>query len=1075
MIKRNSTDLPKMNILSYFNEDVNVNTICSRLNEGLKDIAVSGLWGGSRALFILALQKKVKGQVVVISEREDFADAQIEDIRAFIPEESKLRLEMFYQDRPLESLKSLFSLYAYPDNNSILFTTIASIQARIISKNKYAEQSFDINRGQQIDYNVFLEKLLSAGYTRADMVTQPGEFSVRGQVIDLWTANFTGPVRMVLLNDKIEQIKRFDITTQKSTVEEQIVHIIPASFDAGSGEKGMLIFDWLGDNPVVVLDGISSSSIFGGMNTREEFSRRSSLPVTLIEMSALPVKNSINYGTFQQSSFNADVKAFFAQLLLWKSEGMSVHIFCNNSGEKSRLADLLEETSAGQSIPVPEISLNTGSLNAGFIWPAKKLVVLTDTEVFNRYKIKRHWQKFSYENTKFTELSELNIGDYMVHERYGIGIFTGLKQVQVEGRGADYVVLEYTNNDLLYVPVEDFMLVQKYIGDEGYRPRLNSLDSTSWLQAKRNARKSVRNIARELLNVHAARQSVPGHSFPADSEFEKKFAEAFIYELTPSQKKAVDEVLYDMMDKRPMDRIVCGDVGYGKTEVAMRASFKAVLDGKQVAVLVPTTILAEQHFNTFSERFADYPVNIQMLSRFRTGRQQKDILDSLKNGRMDIVIGTHRLLQKDVCFSDIGLIIIDEEHKFGVRHKEKIKQLKKLIDVLTLTATPIPRTLSMAMGGVRCLSVIDTPPPERLPIETYVGEYDDDTVRVAISNEVNRGGQVFYIHDRIDTIDSTVSSLMSMVPGINICYIHGQMPARKIEKIMQDFIAKKYSILVSTTIVESGLDIPSVNTIIISNAQKLGLAQMHQLRGRIGRDKYQAFCYFLYPQEELLTDIARKRLMTIAQHTDLGAGFKIALKDLQIRGAGNLLGSQQHGHIMNVGFDLYCKLLGQAVEEMRCGIDIEEDVETVHTIEINLPVDAYIPVTYISSPVQRIMTYKRLSSASEMKTIEGLAEELVDRYGNMPMQCRILLEIVKIRQLSKQLGVMHISHKAGRVTIRFSNNEILKPEKFSRINMEDNVTIQLEAGKELNIVIDNIFSSGLEDVKKIKNILKVLI
>jgi transcription-repair coupling factor (superfamily II helicase) len=442
---------------------------------------------------------------------------------------------------------------------------------------------------------------------------------------------------------------------------------------------------------------------------------------------------------------------------------------------------------------------------------------------------------------------------------------------------------------------------------------------------------------------------------------------------------------------------------------------------------------------------------------------------------MDIVIGTHRLLQKDVCFSDIGLIIIDEEHKFGVRHKEKIKQLKKLIDVLTLTATPIPRTLSMAMGGVRCLSVIDTPPPERLPIETYVGEYDDDTVRVAISNEVNRGGQVFYIHDRIDTIDSTVSSLMSMVPGINICYIHGQMPARKIEKIMQDFIAKKYSILVSTTIVESGLDIPSVNTIIISNAQKLGLAQMHQLRGRIGRDKYQAFCYFLYPQEELLTDIARKRLMTIAQHTDLGAGFKIALKDLQIRGAGNLLGSQQHGHIMNVGFDLYCKLLGQAVEEMRCGIDIEEDVETVHTIEINLPVDAYIPVTYISSPVQRIMTYKRLSSASEMKTIEGLAEELVDRYGNMPMQCRILLEIVKIRQLSKQLGVMHISHKAGRVTIRFSNNEILKPEKFSRINMEDNVTIQLEAGKELNIVIDNIFSSGLEDVKKIKNILKVLI
>ncbi len=1060
-------------MISLPKDDANINEICNSISEGKRNVRVCGLWGASRALFVLALRKRITNPIMVVSEREDASEAFRDDLGALAGSGEQIRSYVFSHDLQEQSLIALSGLCSQFPAHSILFTTISSMQTRISSMDNFIGNSFDLNTGQVVDYDGLMGDFSSAGYERVDMVSRPGEFSVRGQIIDVWSAGFENPARVVLARDKIEEIKRFDIMSQRSTGPEDALHIIPAKPWLDSREEGTVILDWLAENTVVILDNISSHSVVGGMNITDDIREKTKTSVSFIELSVLTQKGSVNYGTQQVPSFNADINGFFNRLVEWKNEGMGIHVFCNNSAEKSRLIELLNETAGEGGGRAPEVDFRTGSLNTGFVWAQLKLVVVTDAEIFNRYKIKHHWPKLRQTPADFTELSELNMNDFMVHERYGIGMYLGLNQMRIEDRLADYIVLEYAGSDKLYVPIEDFRLVQKYIGAEGHMPKLSSLDSTSWSQAKRRARKSVMDIAGQLLDVHAARQALAGHAFPLDSDYEKEFADAFIYELTPAQEKAIKEVGGDMAGRKPMDRIICGDVGYGKTEVAMRASLKAVLDGKQVAVLVPTTILAEQHYNTFVERFADYPVKIEMMSRFRSRKQQDDIVGSLKEGQVDILIGTHRILQKDIEFSDLGLVIIDEEHRFGVRHKEELKQLRKLVDILMLTATPIPRTLSMAMGKVKDLSVINTPPPERIPVETYVGEYDDDTVKVAINNEVNRGGQVFYIHDRVDTIRSVAEYLKSMLPGVRICHAHGQMPSRELEKIMKDFVGKSYDLLISTTIVESGLDIPNVNTIIISNAQKMGLAQLHQLRGRIGRDKYQAFCYLLYPRKEPLSEIARKRLMVIAQHTELGAGFKIALKDLQIRGAGNLLGSRQHGHIMDVGFDLYCKLLGQAVEEKKTGREVpEEGIRS--PVEIDLPVDAFIPMSYVSSSIQRINIYRRLSLASGRKAIDEIAEELTDRYGEIPPECHMLFEIVEIRQAARLLEIKTIEQKSDAVVIKFSDYKKIKPKKFSRISKEDDCLIKLGAGNEFSIVIKGMGVIDESRIKEIKNILQVL-
>jgi len=962
-------------------------------------IKVSGLWGSSKAFFVLGLKRIISQPLLVITEREDDLEKLREDLEAFRGESY-----LFSQENREDSLVSLSHLSA--QKNPLLVTTLDSVDKRVISSRQFSFLTLTLSRGQNIEYQRIAEKLTSAGYERVDIVEAVGEFSLRGEILDVWSANFDHPLRVVFFEDQIEEMRWFDPMTQKSIRGITEAEVVPAKLS--DEESSHTIFDYFPEHGAVLLDNV-------GLPTSGHRRRHVHL-----YLSVLPQKSSINFFTKSPPSFYGKIGLFYQELAKWQKEGYETYIFCNNEGEKSRLGELLREEGEGV---FPHLRI--GSLNSGFIFPALKLVVISEKEVFGRYKIRHRYARFKYPARRLSDLIELNIGDYVVHERYGIGKFLGLKQIEIEGRFTDYIAMEYAKGDKLYVPIEDFNLVQKYIGTEGYKPKLYSLDSTSWHQVTARVKKSVQRIARELLEIYAARQKLPGHAFPPDSHYEKEFADAFIYETTPDQERAIEEVKQDMTRQKPMDRIVCGDVGYGKTEVAMRASLKAVLDGKQVAVLAPTTILVEQHCHTFSERFADYPVVIEMLSRFKSKKEQNEIITKLKQGSIDIVIGTHRLLQKDVEFFDLGIVIIDEEQRFGVRHKEKLKQLRKTVDVLTLTATPIPRTLSMALGGVRDMSVIDTPPQGRIPIDTYLGEYDEDIVQMAIRNEIGRGGQVFYVHNRVETIETVASRLRKILPDVTIGMAHGKMAASELERVMVKFINKEYDVLVATTIVEAGLDIPNVNTMIITNGHELGLAQLYQLRGRIGRDKYKAYCYIFYPRQLPLSDIAEKRLQTIVQCTELGSGFKIALRDLELRGAGNILGPEQHGHILEVGFDFYCKLLEEAVNNEK-GIEVERELR----VEIDLQVDAYIPMDYIPDPAQRINIYRKFASSRDLQSLEKIREELEDRYGNIPLPCLVLFELVELRQLATRLGIEKISEKDSEVEVEFGAQTRLPPAKF---------------------------------------------
>jgi len=988
----------KDELLQFWEKDRSLKEISEKIANKEGKIRISGLWGGSKAFFILGLKESVSQALLVITEREDNLERLREDLKAFGGESN-----LFSQENREDSLVSLYHLSH--QREPLLVTTLDSIKKKIISPSQFSLLTLTLSKSRKIEYQKITEKLIDAGYERVDIVEGVGEFRLRGEILDVWSPNFDHPLRVVFFEDRIEEMRWFGPLTQRSISTVGEAKVIPAKL---SDEKSShTIFDYFPGEGVVLKDNVELPSS----------ARRRLVEVYL---SILPQRNSINFSTKSPPSFYGKVGFFCQEVANWQKERWETYVFCNNEGEKSRLEELLREQ--GEEI-FPHFRI--GSLNSGFIFPALKLVVISEKEIFGRYKIKHRYPKLKYPMRRLSDLIELNIYDYIVHERYGIGKYLGLKQIEIEGRFTDYIAIEYAKGDKLYVPIEDFNLVQKYVGTEGYKPKLYSLDSTAWRQVTAKVKKSVQRIARELLETFAARQKLPGYTFPPDSHYEKEFADAFIYETTLDQERAIEEVKQDMIGQKPMDRIVCGDVGYGKTEVAMRASLKAVFDSKQVAVVAPTTILVEQHYHTFSERFADYPVVIEMLSRFKSKKEQKEIVEKLKQGLVDIVIGTHRLLQKDIQFFDLGLVVVDEEQRFGVRHKEKLKQLRKTVDVLTLTATPIPRTLSMALGGVRDMSVIDTPPQGRIPIETYLGEYNEEIVQMAIKNEIGRGGQVFYVHNRVETIETVTSRLKKMMPDVRIGVAHGKMAASELEEVMVKFINKEYDLLVATTIIEAGLDIPNVNTMIITNGQELGLAQLYQLRGRIGRDKYKAYCYIFYPRRLPLSDIAEKRLQTIAQCTELGSGFKIALRDLELRGAGNILGPEQHGHILEVGFDFYCKLLEEAVNSEK-GIKIERE----RPVEIDLQVDAFIPIDYIPDPAQRINIYRKFASSGDFLSLEKIKDELEDRYGDIPPPCLTLFELVELRQLAKRLGIEKISERDSQVEVEFSSQTQVPPDKF---------------------------------------------
>jgi transcription-repair coupling factor (superfamily II helicase) len=661
-------------------------------------------------------------------------------------------------------------------------------------------------------------------------------------------------------------------------------------------------------------------------------------------------------------------------------------------------------------------------LRTGFKLPEIALMVLSDAEVYGVTRTRRP-RRVAKEGIPISTILDLKEGDYVVHVSHGIGVYRGINTLTTDGISRDYLLLEYAGDDKLYVPTEQIDRVQKYIGGESNMPIVHRLGGSDWLRITKRVKQAVREMAKELIELYAWRQALGGYSFSQDSPWQQEMESAFPYEETPDQMEAINEVKRDLEDPKPMDRLVCGDVGYGKTEVAVRAAFKVVNDGKQVAVLAPTTVLAQQHWNTFKERLGAFPISIEMLSRFRSRKEQKTAIEGLELGTVDVVIGTHRMLSKDVKFKDLGLLIVDEEQRFGVGHKERLKQLKKTVDVLTMTATPIPRTLHMSLAGIRDMSVINDPPQGRTPIKTFVREFDDEIVREAIVRELDRGGQVFFVHNRVENIAHIAAHIAKLVPYARVDVGHGQMDEDDLERVMLEFYERKYDVLVCTTIIESGLDIPNVNTIIINDADKMGLAQLYQLRGRVGRSDKQAYAYLMYKTDKLLSEVAEKRLDAIKEFTDLGSGFRVALRDLEIRGAGNLLGAEQHGQIASVGFDLYCQLLSQAISELK-----GEDVQEVQLPQVDLPIDAYIPNDYITTEAQRIFFYKKMAAAKNEREVRAIQDELEDRFGDPPKPVWNMLAILRLRIRSAELGISSISTDKRQVVIRMATGYRLLPD-----------------------------------------------
>lgn len=782
----------------------------------------------------------------------------------------------------------------------------------------------------------------------------------------------------------------------------------------------------------------------------------------------------INFTAVTMHSFHNQLELLIEDLKLWKLRKYRTVILSGTEARGKRLVEALMENNIEslyydvppEDILEGQIIITKGMLNKGFEYPTIHFALVSDSEMFGESKRKRRPAPIKGVS-RIKSFTDLNVGDYVVHVNHGIGIYQGIKQLTVEGIKKDYLDLRYASGDKLYVPVDQLDLVQKYIGSEGKTPKVYKLGGTEWIKAKTKVKESIKEMADDLVKLYAVRQSTAGHAFPPDTPWQKQFEDEFPYEETPDQLTAIDEIKRDMENSKPMDRLLCGDVGYGKTEVALRAAFKSVMDGKQVAFLVPTTILAEQHYNNFAQRFADFPIKVDMISRFRSPGEQRKTLKALKEGSVDILVGTHRLLQKDIRFRDLGLLIVDEEQRFGVAHKEAIKALKKNVDVLTLSATPIPRTLHMSLLGVRDMSVIETPPEERYPVQTYVVEYNEQLVRDAVLREINRGGQVYVVYNRVETIKEMAIKLGALVPEARIAVGHGQMSEHELENVMINFLKGEYDVLLSTTIIENGIDIPNVNTLIVYDADKMGLSQLYQLRGRVGRSNRLAYAYFTYKKDKIISEIAEKRLKAIKEFTEFGSGFKIAMRDLEIRGAGNLLGPEQHGHMDAVGYDMYCRLMEEAVRELK-GEAAKEPIET----SIDLNINAYIDSNFIKDEGQKIEIYKKIAAIRDLQDKYDVEEEIEDRFGNIPEELQNLLEIAFLKNRASKIGVVSINQKEEIININFGDAAALIPEVIIKLMGKYNKMINFSSSKVPSIILKSGDARGKDILKTLKGIIE---
>lgn len=907
---------------------------------------------------------------------------------------------------------------------------------KVITRKELEKSTLKLHTGDKLSLDFLNEVLFEYAFRRVDFVSEPGEFSVRGGIVDVFSFSHNEPYRIEFFGDEVESIRAFDVATQLSTEKVKKISIMPNVENKLLNESRQGFLEYISSKSIVFISGLEYLSARVDMlyqKAEEAFRQLSKeikhaspaelfcssetlkkglLNFTLVEIgnSASLSKDAISFNTKPQPSFNKQFDLLIENLHQNHSEGFTNYIACVSEQQAKRFHDIFEEMDEAVHYKTFVLPLYQGFMDAD-----NKIACYTDHQIFERY------HKFNLKNgyakkqaLTLKELTQLEVGDYVTHIDHGIGKFAGLQKIQVEGNMQEAIKLIYGDRDILYVSIHSLHKISKYNGKDGTPPKIYKLGSNAWKSLKQKTKARVKEIAFNLINLYAKRKLEKGFAYGPDSYLQNELEASFLYEDTPDQSKATADVKADMESERPMDRLVCGDVGFGKTEVAIRAAFKAVDNGKQVAVLVPTTILAFQHQKTFSERLKDFPVTVEYLNRFRTAKEKKETLERLAEGKVDIIIGTHQLVNEKVKFKDLGLLIVDEEQKFGVGVKDKLKTLKENVDVLTLTATPIPRTLQFSLMAARDLSVITTPPPNRYPIESHVIRFSEETIRDAVSYEIQRGGQVFFIHNRVENIKEVAGMVQRLVPDARIGVGHGQMEGKKLEALMLDFMNGHFDVLVSTTIVESGLDVPNANTIFINNAHNFGLSDLHQMRGRVGRSNKKAFCYFITPPYSAMTEDARKRIQALEQFTDLGSGFNIAMKDLEIRGAGDLLGGEQSGFINEIGFDTYQKILNEAIEELKENEFKElynisgEDKEFVKETQIDSDFELLFPDDYINSITERLALYNELSSLKTEDELQAYEARLKDRFGPLPEEAEDLLNSVRVKWIANKMGLEKI-------------------------------------------------------------------
>ena len=1107
--------------------------VVSRLNSGEKQVHLQGLPDTLFAFLLTHVQRSIRKPMLVVASDEDTAERWRDDLQAIAGEEivkyfPAWDINLFESRSPdpeITELRIVTATSLLDGEPTIVVAPIEALVTPLIPAHALDLGTVRLKVEAEHPLEDLTALLADCGFERVSMIDAIGQYSVRGGILDIYPFGADNPFRLEFFGDEIESIRTFDVATQRSVstcrealipparevllmspLFEDYLERIDAVRGSANGELNILrdqlelgaslegiesymsvlydlgngLFDYLDEPLVFAPDGEELNSAVKQVleKARKEHQRRSFehpfdgylppaswLPQQLSRFQTLRWgggDTAVRFGAENPRAVEGELGLLRHEIDRLHEDDYAIHIRCETQAQNSRLQELFADWS-------DHISYGLGTLQKGFVFPEAKLALLNDHEIFSRQKRRYRYRKFKAA-IPLSTFKALQRGDFVVHVDYGIGRFAGIQRLSIGGLVHDCLQVSYQGSDKLFVPVEQLDRLRKYSGAEADPPLLSKLGGTAWEKLKERTREEIFKMAAELAQLYAERQARSGFRFSADGPLQRELEASFPFQETPDQLRTMEEVSRDMESGSPMDRLVCGDVGYGKTEVAIRAAFKAVCDGKQVAILVPTTILAEQHFQTFTERMVHVPAKVEVMSRFRTAKEQKEIIAKVKSGNVDILIGTHRILSKDIGFRDLGLLVVDEEQRFGVRHKERLKQMKRLVDVLTLTATPIPRTLHMSLMGSRDMSVINTPPQDRLPIHTEIISFDENRIAAAILREVERQGQVYFVHNRVQSIYRLQDFLTELVPQVRFGVAHGQMPPRQLEKIMFDFLERKYDCLVCTMIIESGIDIPSVNTILVNRSDALGLSQLYQIRGRVGRSKERAFAYLLVPKGKKLTKESRMRLRAIEEFADLGSGFNIAMRDMEIRGAGNLLGAQQHGFIAAVGFDLYCRLLEEAMRELK-GEEVVVEIEP----EIKIGVSAYIPDDYIPDGDQKMEFYQRLANARKVVELLGIREEMEDRFGRPSIHAQALLHTMEIKVMARQLGLAAVYLEKSSFRLYFPEGREPAPAAIEHLVGKSTSQLEFKMGDRLCIEIDVGGRDQQERLEKARNAIQELL